>query len=84
MAKYKILGYEHNEGINKQGKPYNIHVIHAVNQRPMKGKEKDGYNVKEIVVNEGDGILLQIPAVGEVWEFDFNARGRVEDAYIAE
>ena len=84
MPKYKIVGYERNTGTKKTGQPYDWHIIHAVAERPMKGKDKIGCAVLSQMVAESDGILVQIPAPGEVWEFSYDSRGRLDDAYPVE
>lgn len=85
MAKYKIVGYEHNSGTSKKtGKPYDMHILHVVSEKPMKGQGKLGCSAEQIAIGADDGILTQIPAPGEVWEFSFNRQGRVDDAYPAE
>lgn len=84
MAKYKIVGYERNAGTKKTGQAYDFHILHCVAERPMKGKDKVGCAVLTQMVGANDGILVQIPAVGEVWELEFDSRGRLDDAYLAE
>lgn len=84
MAKYTIVGYERNAGVKKTGQAYDWHIIHAIAERPMKGKDKIGNQVLQVMVGEEEGILTQIPAPGEVWEISFNSRGRLDDAYPAE
>ena len=84
MAKYKIVGYERNAGTRKDGRAYDFHILHCVAERPMKGKDKFGSAVLTQMVGADDGILTQIPAVGEVWELEFDSRGRLDDAYPAE
>lgn len=86
MAKYQIVGYEHNAGVSKKnGKPYDMHILHAVSERPMKGQNKMGRSAVQITIGAEEGILTQIPAPGELWEISFNQFGRVDDAYaIAE
>lgn len=85
MAKYTVVGYERNAGTGKKsGKPYDMHIIHAVSERPMRGTGKVGCAAEQIVIGADDGILTQIPAPGEVWEISFNSQGRVDDAYPAE
>lgn len=82
MAKYKIVGYEHNAGTSKKtGRPYDMHIIHCVSERPMKGADKIGSAAEQITIGAHDGILTQIPAPGETWEISFNSQGRVDDAY---
>lgn len=84
MAKYKIVGYERNSGTKKTGQTYDWHIIHAVSERPMKGKDKVGNAVLTQMVGAADGILTQIPQPGEIWELSFDSRGRLDDAYPAE
>ena len=82
--KYKIVGYERNRGVKKSGQPYDWHIIHAIADRPMRGADKVGHAVLSQMVAESDGILTQIPLPGEVWEFSYDSRGRLDDAYPAE
>ena len=82
--KYKIVGYERNRGVKKSGQPYDWHIIHAIADRPMRGTDKVGHAVLSQMVAESDGILTQIPLPGEVWEFSYDSRGRLDDAYPAE
>lgn len=84
MAKYKIVGYERNKGVKKTGQPYDWHIIHAIADRPMRGTDKVGHSVLSQMIAESDGILVQIPQPGEVWEFSYDSRGRLDDAYPAE
>ena len=84
MARYKIVGYERNAGTKKTGQPYDWHIIHAVAERPMKGKDKVGCACLTQMVGADEGILTQIPAPGEIWELSFDNRGRLDDAYPAE
>lgn len=84
MAKYKIVGYERNAGVKKTGQSYDWHILHAVAERPMKGKDKVGNAVLTQMVGADDGILTQIPVPGEIWELSFDSRGRLDDAYPAE
>lgn len=84
MAKYQIVGYERNKGVKKTGQAYDWHIIHAVADRPMRGADKVGHAVLSQMVAESDGILTQIPKPGEVWEFSYDSRGRLDDAYPVE
>lgn len=85
MAKYQVTGYEHNAGVSKKsGKPYDMHILHCVSERPMKGQNKIGRAVSQITIGAEDGILTRIPAPGEMWEISFNQFGRVDDAYPVE
>lgn len=84
MAKYKIVGYERNAGVRKDGRSYDFHIFHCVSERPMKGKDKTGCSVLTQMVGAEDGILTETPGVGEVWELEFDSRGRLDDAYLVE
>lgn len=84
MGKYKIVGYERTTGTRKNNTIYDFHTLHCVSERPLRGNGNSGNAVLTQMVGADDGILTQIPAVGEVWELEFNSRGRLQDAYLAE
>lgn len=83
MAKYKIVGYERTTGTRKNNTVYDFHTLHCVSERPLSGKGNAGNAVLSQMIGADEGILTQIPAVGEVWVLEYNSRGRLEDAYPA-
>lgn len=82
MAKFNIVGCEHNKGVSKKtGKPYDMYILHAVSDRPMSGMDKVGCGAYQFPIDAGAGILRSTPVPGEVWEIEFNMLGRIEAAY---
>lgn len=76
MAKYKLMGKEHLEGVSKKtGNAYNMDVLHVVALDERGSKNLTGQRVDKITVSPEDSSLLMI---GETVEICFNRFGRVE------
>lgn len=86
MAKVKILGMEHREGVNKStNRPYDFDLFHVVSVKPLRGEERVGHKVDQVMVNRSTGLFAdRLPAVNEDWVFDYNSDGFLEDAYPVE
>lgn len=86
MAKVKILGMEHRAGTNsKTNRPYDFDLIHTASVKEMAGSERVGFKVEQIMVSRSSGLFAdRLPALGEIWCFDYNSDGFLEDAYPVE
>lgn len=78
MNKYKVVGYEHRSGISKKnGKPYDMDILHVINEFPLANNDDSyGNRVESLVFNRL--ILGEIPAmplVGDVIGVYFDRSG---------
>lgn len=82
MSNYKVIGYEHKEGISKKtSKPYCIDVIHCiVEQRLDDFGNGFGNRVESVVYNAlVNGPLEAVPAVGDYINIIYSRNGYVCD-----
>lgn len=76
MARYKLIGKEHLEGVSKKtGNAYNMDILHVVDLDERKQTNLTGNRVDKITVAPQDAARLK---VGEMCEICFNRFGRVE------
>ena len=62
MNKYKVVGYEHRAGISKKtNKPYDMDILHVINEQPLAGDGQYGNRVESLVFNRL--ILGEFPAM---------------------
>lgn len=83
MAKFQVVGYEHNAGhSSRTGKDYDIHIIHAVAERPFDRPGKCGCPCYNLKVHGNSGILVPDLQPGDTIEVGFDMTGRIEDLYV--
>lgn len=76
MAKYKLMGKEHLEGVSKKtGNAYCMDVLHVLDLDEGGAKNLAGQRVDKITVAPEDAEGLMI---GETVDIVFNRFGRVE------
>lgn len=78
---YKVIGYEHKEGISKKNnKAYNIDIFHCVIENPIPSDSGFGNRVEVVVYNAGiNGSLESVPAIGDYIEPKYNRQGFICD-----
>ncbi len=85
MAKYTIVGVEHITGTSrKNGRPYDMDILHVICEMPPRGREMVGKQVDKITISRDTGILIYPPAPGQVYEIGFNRSGYVDYAELCE
>lgn len=80
--KVKIIGYERNAGFSKKKNAnYDYHILHTQSCKPLNKPGCYGSEVATIVIREEDGVIVDIPKPGEIWEMSYDRAGRIEAAY---
>lgn len=82
MSNYKVIGYEHKEGISKKNnKPYSLDIIHCIiEQRLDETGNGYGNRVESIVYNAFiNGPLEAVPGIGDYIDIHYSRTGYVTD-----
>lgn len=82
MSNYKVIGYEHREGISKKtNKPYDLDIIHCIIE-PKLDDTGDGFGnrVESVIYNAFvNGPLEAVPAIGDYINVQYSRGGYVVD-----
>lgn len=78
---YKVVGYEHKEGISKKtNKPYCIDIVHCIVEHSIMNIDGYGDRVESIIYNAlVNGPLEAVPAVGTYVDIRCSRTGYITD-----
>lgn len=83
MAKAKVLGIQHREGIAKKTqRPYKADILHVEYLDPSRDTGFVGHEVGEVWCDCASNVCRIIPKVGDIVDVYYNRSGFVDEVTI--